>query len=138
MLNSLKYSNCKIVIGGDFNIYFNLRNNTADNTMDAFRSYGFNSVVDFCTRGKYRIDNVFVSRNTVRHQTFPIPFDSDHAGMVLQLTIERKSSDDHVRSHRIVRPFTCLGKVNFFNCLMSIDWALLEIMNDVNSKFAYF
>ena len=44
MLNCLKYNNARIIIGGDYNIHFNVQSGLTQNTVDAFRSYGLESI----------------------------------------------------------------------------------------------
>ena len=120
MLNSFKYNHVKIFIGGDYNVHFNVSSATSNSTVDAFKSFGFESTVNFCTRGKYILDNVFTNCKLLVPESYPFPFHSDHTGVFLRLPIKCKLPVKE-QPFRLTRPLSGMGRANFFTCVTNAN-----------------
>ena len=59
LLSCLQNSKASIMIGGGFNIHFNVKNDSTEQTVDTFGACGLTSVVDFQTRGKHFRQRVY-------------------------------------------------------------------------------
>lgn len=88
--------NYNIVIGGDFNINFDVTKNskTSKDLLNLFRQYNFYHHNNKPTRGNNCLDNVFISTHNLiisSVTTFLFPF-SDHDGILVQTLFKEKYS----------------------------------------------
>lgn len=91
-----QWNNYNVVIGGDFNISFDVTKNskTSKQLLNLFRQFNFYHVNNIPTRGKNCLDNVFVSKHNLKMSsvtTFAFPF-SDHDGLLLQTSFNTNNS----------------------------------------------
>lgn len=136
LVQSYKY----IILGGDFNIKFNLNCEQTKALHDICDTLTLKSTVNFLTRGNNRLDNVFSNiepENTITSK-ISLPF-SDHAGIDFTISTMNNNEVTVNNHHKFYRPITCKGKNAFFEALSSTDWEFVHgsIVNS-NEKFNLF
>lgn len=94
-----KWSNYDIILGGDLNDKFNVKNNTKTvmELLNLFKQHNFYYLNDQPTRGNKCLDNVFVYK---KHaiisfvNIFQFPY-SDHDGIIINIVLPKSSSEEN-------------------------------------------
>lgn len=138
LLNRLKCSMHKIIIGGDFNTHFNTCNVNTNILIDLFNSYGFASLVKCPTRGNATLDNIFCNISLSEVNINPLELAlSDHIALQLDVQMTLNTNTKEVIP-KVYRPITNCGKITFYSLLDRADWSFVDSDIDPNNKFQMF
>lgn len=131
------------IVCRDFNDKFNISNDESKILCDFLSSYKLEPCVDFLSRRKYRLDNIFTNTKELPIMTIEklvVPF-SDHdvnLGQFYSLSVcYKKEVNSPVL--KTIQPLTNKCKFIMFNILSDIEWNfLLDNVNSINEKFDKF
>lgn len=134
LLEKIQHQHNNVILGGDFNVNFNKLDHKVTTLLDGLKTYNLRKLVKFNTRNDNCIDNVFsnIEKDLINVNSFETAL-SDHYGIAVCVKYPKilKHGPEIVRH----RPFTQLGKCNFFNFVSTINWNLVidDSVNSVNT-----
>lgn len=109
-------SSCDVLICGDFNIHFNTMSRETVSFCDFLRSFNFFPQVNFPTRGRNTLDNVFVDESLTVSRVIKVSSGfSDHYGIDFSFLVEPLRGP--VIKQHVYRPITFAGKYKFYTSL---------------------
>lgn len=126
-----------IVVCGDFNVKFNLRDRESLELEDFLATYNLISSVSFNTRGNNRIDNLFHNMDSSRASMGGISVFSDHNGILASFKTTSLNEDDLPKT-KYIRRITNENTFSFYNDLQSTDWNFIKTITNGNEAFSAF
>lgn len=122
--------NKKMIVAGDFNVYFNTNDQNATTLCDLLESYGLHKTIQNPTRGSACLDNVFVNAtDRVTSEILDIDI-SDHNGQALYFDMDKTQASEKPRvERRVFRPITHKGLQTFSSVVESGSWDFVESLN---------
>ena len=114
----------KVIIAGDFNVWFGTKNADSLQLIDLFSSFGYMGTVGEPTRGNNCLDNIFIN---FAKQNFEVKIYnnelSDHRGQGVFISLDSPDKVDYEVT--LTRPMTSAGCVRFFAALEQRDFGFL-------------
>ncbi|KAB0804196.1 hypothetical protein PPYR_01166 [Photinus pyralis] len=122
------YQLSRVIIAGDFNIKFNLKDKFATMFCDLLSTFGYSQTIFSATREGNCLDNIFINFDTTSIETsVPETGLSDHLGQTITIP---KIFLEYINDNKIVntsfRSITAKGSYLLYMLLTSCNWDFLD------------